>query len=126
MKKTMTQEDRDLAAAGYEHLEEQKAKKGAGAAEFDNVDIEEHHLPISGYTEALQTSIDTKDAANSSGLTSEEAKARLERFGQNVLTPPPKKSALRKVDLISIFRGLLYVDITHSTLTAWRQCSTSF
>lgn len=97
MKRSMTQEARELAAAGYEHLEEQKAKQSTDAADLTHVDIQEHHLPFVALEETLQTSVDTKDAANSLGLSEEEAKARLERNGRNVLTPPKKKSALRKV-----------------------------
>jgi len=128
MKRTMTQEDRDLAAAGYEHLEE-KAKKGAQAAQFDHVDIQEHRLSISGFAEALQTSIKTKNPADSPGLTSEEAKARLDRYGRNILTPPIKKSALRKVPLVfhnsypmlisSTVLGLSDDDVQYSSDRFW-------
>ncbi|KIM87383.1 hypothetical protein PILCRDRAFT_772356 [Piloderma croceum F 1598] len=96
MKRELTQEDRKLAAAGYEHLEEQKAKKGQTKAEIDNVDIQEHHLSFEELKQAHNASFDTKDPAQSPGLTSEDAKARLARDGQNILTPPKKKSALRK------------------------------
>lgn len=97
MSRSMTQEARDLAAAGYEHLETEKAKPGATAVGLTHVDIQEHHLPFSGVLDALQTSFDTKDAAQSVGLTSQEALNRLKRDGHNILTPPRKKSAARKV-----------------------------
>jgi sodium/potassium-transporting ATPase subunit alpha len=90
MKRELTKEERDLAAAGYEHLEEKKV-------EINNVDIQEHRLSFKGIGDAHKTSFDTKDPAQSAGLTSEDAKARLARDGQNILTPPKKKSALRKV-----------------------------
>ena len=98
MKREMTKEDKELAAAGYEHLEEHKAKGKKGeSSELDKVDIQEHRLAFPELGKALDTSIDTKDPGSSYGLTSEEAKERLIRDGPNVLTPPKKKSALRKV-----------------------------
>lgn len=97
MKREMTQEDRELAAAGYDHLEEQKAKKGVQTSKLDDVDLQEHRLTFRELSEALDTSIDVKDAGQSTGLTPEEAKVRLARDGRNELTPPKKKSALRKV-----------------------------
>jgi sodium/potassium-transporting ATPase subunit alpha len=102
MKREMTQEDRELAAAGYEHIEEQKAKKGQAKSELDTVDIQEHHLSFEELRNAHHTSFDTKDPAQSPGLTSEDAKARLARDGQNILTPPKKKSALRKVRSVTL------------------------
>lgn len=93
MKREMTKEDMELAAAGYEHLQEHKGKKD----ELDGVDVNEHHLSFDELGKALDSSIDTKDPGASHGLTSEEAKQRLARNGPNILTPPKKKSALRKV-----------------------------
>ncbi|KAF9464625.1 aminophospholipid-transporting P-type ATPase [Collybia nuda] len=111
MNRSMTQEDRELAAAGYEHLEAQKIKPSKPTISLPVVDIQEHRLPITNLEEALKTSIDTKDAGQSFGLTSEEAKARLQRDGQNVLTPPKKKSAFRKFfdRLVTMFNVLLMV-----------------
>jgi len=102
MKRELTHEDRELAAAGYEHLEEQKAKKGQTKAEIDNVDIKEHCLSFEELRQAHNTFFDTKDPAQSPGLTSDDAKARLARDGQNILTPPKKKSALRKVSPVRL------------------------
>jgi sodium/potassium-transporting ATPase subunit alpha len=45
----------------------------------------------------MGTSINAGNPSASSGLTAEEAQARLARDGPNQLTPPKKKSALRKV-----------------------------
>ncbi|KAK7037531.1 hypothetical protein VNI00_011023 [Paramarasmius palmivorus] len=111
VKRTLTQEDRDLAAAGYEHLEEQKTKKSQKESDLGNVDIHEHTIPIDLLGEKLETSIDTKDPAQSYGLTAAEAKARLANNGPNVLTPPKKKSALRKYfdRLMTMFNILLIV-----------------
>jgi len=95
MSRSLTQEDRVLAAAGYEHLE--VANKPGAPAVGENVDIQEHRLPFDGLEAALKTSFDPKDASKSEGLTPEEAAARLKRDGRNVLTPPKKKSALGKV-----------------------------
>ena len=100
MKREMTKEDKELAAAGYEHLQEHKSqgKKGE-SSDLDKVDIQEHRLAFLELGKTLDTNIDTKDPGSSYGLTSEEAKTRLTRDGHNVLTPPKKKSALRKVRL---------------------------
>lgn len=92
--RTLTKEDRELAAAGYEHLAKPKERK---TERENHIDIYEHNLPFDGLTDALKTNFDLKDPGHSFGLTSDEAKARLERDGRNVLTPPKKKSALRKV-----------------------------
>lgn len=81
MKRELTQEDRELAAAGYQHLEEKKGK------DFDKVDITEHNLKLTGspsVAEALKANFDTKVPGHSQGLTTEEAKARLQRDGANI------------------------------------------
>ncbi|KAF8894766.1 aminophospholipid-transporting P-type ATPase [Infundibulicybe gibba] len=112
MNRTMTQEDIDLAAAGYEHLEGEKAKKATGPANGStNVDIHEHQLPFGKLEEALGTSFDTKDPGRSYGLTEDEAAARILRDGQNILTPTKRKSALRKFldRLLTMFNILLIV-----------------
>ena len=101
MKREMTKEDKELAAAGYEHLEEEKAKEKEDE-DMDKVDITEHRLSFAELSKAFETSIDTKNPGGSSGLTSEDAKNRLARDGSNVLTPPKKKSAFRKVCPLSI------------------------
>lgn len=96
MKRTLTQEDKELAAAGYDHLHPKDDK----AEKITSVDITEHQLDFDGLVDELKTNISTKDAGQSHGLASDEAKARLQRDGANVLTPPRKKSALRKVRYI--------------------------
>ncbi|KAJ7891269.1 aminophospholipid-transporting P-type ATPase [Mycena olivaceomarginata] len=107
LKHTLTQDDKELAAAGYDHLEEKK-KTGAGET---NVDITEHSVPLASLGETLKTSIDTKDPGNSHGLTAAEAAARLARDGPNLLTPPKKRSPLRQyIDrLLTMFNVLLIV-----------------
>jgi sodium/potassium-transporting ATPase subunit alpha len=107
LRRQITQEDIELAAAGYEHLD-QKAKKKDQASKLDqNVDLTEHCLPLTELGGALNTCIDSKDPSKSPGLTPEEAAARLIRDGPNVLTPPRKKSAFRKVlsviDILTLF-----------------------
>ncbi|KAG5636133.1 hypothetical protein H0H81_009015 [Sphagnurus paluster] len=111
MHRTITQEDRELAAAGYEHLETEKNKVDSSKPGATNVDIQEHLLPFSKLEETLHTSIDTKNAAGSLGLTAAEAKLRLERDGQNILTPPHKKSAARIFldRLLTMFNILLMI-----------------
>lgn len=97
MKKTLTQEEKDLAAAGYE---DKKARKAEKESDIGQVDITEHATSLIEMNDKLNTSVDVKDPGNSTGLTGDEAKRRLEQNGPNVLTPPKKKSALRKVSLI--------------------------
>jgi len=106
--RTMTKEDKELAAAGYDHLstpKDQKNEKGT------NIDIHEHSLSFDGLTSELKTNFDLKDPGHSFGLTSDEAKDRLARDGPNMLTPPKKKSALRKFldRLLTMFNILLMV-----------------
>ncbi|KJA21119.1 hypothetical protein HYPSUDRAFT_42489 [Hypholoma sublateritium FD-334 SS-4] len=105
MKRTLTQEDKELAAAGYDHLHPKDDK----AENITSVDITEHRLDFDGLVDELKTNISTKDAGQSHGLASDEAKARLQRDGANVLTPPRKKSALRKFleRLFTLFNILL-------------------
>jgi len=97
MKRTITQEEKDLAAAGYEHLN--PAAKQRKIDDTD-VDMHEHKLPLDALADVLKISFNTKDPGHSIGLTADEAKTRLQQNGPNVLTPPPKKSALRKVHLL--------------------------
>ena len=97
IKRELTREDKELAAAGYEHLDEGKAKKGSQKAELAHVDIQEHQLPLVELEKSLETAFDSRDPGKSLGLTTQEAAKRLARDGRNVLTPPRKKSALRKV-----------------------------
>ncbi|KAI8999130.1 aminophospholipid-transporting P-type ATPase [Trametes punicea] len=113
MKRELTKEDKELAEAGYEHLSRPKTqgKKDGGEAKLDNVDIHEHKLPFKELQSELDTAFDPKDPERSPGLSGDEAKARLTRYGANVLTPPKKKSALRKyLDcLLSMFNVLLII-----------------
>ena len=99
MRRQMTIEEIQLAAAGYEHLDQGKAKSTAKEPQLDEADIREHLLTLQDTVDNLDTSFDTKDPPQSYGLTAEEAAARLKRDGLNALTPPKKKSALRKVCL---------------------------
>ena len=97
MKREITMEDKELAAAGYEHLEEHKAKKLEKDKQLEHVDVFEHRLSFAELESTLKTSINSKEPGKTFGLTIAEAAARLARDGRNVLTPPKKKSALRKV-----------------------------
>jgi sodium/potassium-transporting ATPase subunit alpha len=97
MKRELTKDEKDLAAAGYDHLEEAKSEKGPQKAELKNVDIVEHHLSLDELQSTLNVSFNAKEPSSSHGLTKEEAAARLARDGPNQLTPPKKKSALRRV-----------------------------
>jgi sodium/potassium-transporting ATPase subunit alpha len=95
MERTFTQEDRELAQAGYEHLDTSNQNKKD--SKDDSVDITEHKLSFTSIESTLQITFDPKDASKSLGLTEQEAKNRLERDGPNILTPPKKRSALMKV-----------------------------
>lgn len=92
LKRELTQEDKGLAAAGYESLKQDDKNE-----KLDHADVTEHQLNFAELADALKTSFDTKDPANSTGLTDAEVKIRLARDGPNQLTPPKKKSALRVV-----------------------------
>jgi len=87
-----TKVDRELAAAGYNHLE---AAKDTHSTQT-HVDITEYKLAFDALSATLGTSIDTKNPSMSEGLTSFEAQTRLEKDGKNILTPPMKKTAFRK------------------------------
>lgn len=98
MRRELTVEDRELAQAGYDHLEEKKdLPTNNGGDELDKVDITEHRLKFNDLENALETNMITKDPSQSRGLELKEAAARLARDGKNILTPPKKKSAFRKV-----------------------------
>lgn len=100
MRREMTEEDARLAAAGYEHIT--KEKSDTEAVKFGDVDITEHQLPIHEIENLLQISFNWTDPAQSPGLTTAEAEARLKRDGPNALTPPKKKSALQKVCICAL------------------------
>ena len=105
MKRELTVEDKALAAAGYQHLDEKKGKE-----EFDNVDIVEHKLQFAALAETMKAHFDSKSPGSSQGLSDSEAKARLERDGKNILTPPRKKSALRKyLDCLNTMFNILLI-----------------
>lgn len=99
MKRELTKEDKELANAGYEHLDQHKTQtqKKDGSATLDSADMHEHKLSFKELQAALDTDFDAKDPGLSTGLSSTEANSRLARDGPNILTPPKKKSALRKV-----------------------------
>jgi sodium/potassium-transporting ATPase subunit alpha len=94
LKRTLTQEEKDLSAAGYEHLDANAKQR---KLEEPNLDIQDHKLPLDALSETFTTSFNSKDPGQSIGLTAAGAKSRLEQDGPNILTPPKKKSALRKV-----------------------------
>lgn len=84
------------------------------------IDIVEHEYALVEYTTKLSPGVDIKDPAQSKGLTQAEADTRLARDGKNVLTPPKKKSALRKVSncCIPIISESIQSDFLRSILTA--------
>jgi len=105
MRRELTQEEKELSRANYDHLERQKShhgEKDAGDGEEEDdanqADIREHKYTIEQLQDAFKTDFDVKQPSSSFGLTGEEAAARLIRDGPNVLTPPKKKSAFQKVN----------------------------
>ena len=129
MRREMTREDKELAEAGYEihHLHDEKDKKQSGGkgsgpnkkdTELGDVDIREHQLTFAALAAELQTSMDPKDASASRGLLATEVEARLARDGKNQLSPPKKKSALRKVGS----GRSLYLFPTSCGIFALRRC----
>ncbi|KAK7024036.1 cation-ATPase-N domain-containing protein [Favolaschia claudopus] len=107
LKHTLTQEDKELAAAGYDHLE---AKKKDTTTETD-ADITEHRVALVDLADTLETSLDINDPGKSHGLSATEAASRLTRDGPNILTPPKKRSPLRQyIDrLLTMFNVLLII-----------------
>lgn len=95
MRREVTQEDKELSRANYDHLEREKSHDGDGNT-VNQADIREHRHTAERLLKILDTDFDIKAPASSFGLTSEEAAARLARNGPNVLTPPKKKSAFQK------------------------------
>lgn len=104
-KHELTQEERELSAAGYDHLvdeiraetisTDQNARKDNG--------ITEHTLPLSRLADVLATKFNPTNPEMSTGLDEDEVNERLERDGKNVLSKGKKKSAWRKVRVDDIF-----------------------
>ena len=116
MRRELTTEERVLAQAGYDHLEEPKvASPSKGEDELDKVDIQEHRLKFKDLENALETSMVTKDPSQSRGLEIKVAAERLVRDGKNVLTPPKKKSAFRKVS-VPIYKVIM---LSRTFLSTW-------
>ncbi|EJU00784.1 aminophospholipid-transporting P-type ATPase [Dacryopinax primogenitus] len=121
MRRQLTQEQKELSAAGYAHLQEERAakakEKGKGKKELDleekQVDIHEHQYTPARVMDEFHTTfaLPPLAAGTSIGLSEQEAAARLKRDGPNVLTPPKKKSALRRFFdcLSSLFNVLLII-----------------
>jgi sodium/potassium-transporting ATPase subunit alpha len=97
LRQHMTLEEIQLAEAGYDHLQQEKTKASKEGALDKDVDIREHKVPLSDLAAEFKTSFEVKSPSGSYGLTADEAAARLKADGPNMLTPPKKKSALRKV-----------------------------
>ncbi|KAH9473147.1 hypothetical protein Pst134EA_000223 [Puccinia striiformis f. sp. tritici] len=106
LRRELTHDEKELANAGYEELE---SKMKAKAAEGASADISEHKLTPLKVAEAVGTTINLANPSGSAGIAPAEAQSRLARDGPNQLTPPKKKSALRKYfdALLSLFNVLL-------------------
>ncbi|KAJ3517123.1 hypothetical protein NLJ89_g701 [Agrocybe chaxingu] len=109
MGRTLTQEEQDLAAAGYEHLH--PSSKDSKARGEMHLDIFEHKLSFKKLEDILKTHFDVKDPAQSYGLAADQVEQRLQENGPNVLTPPKKKSVFRKFldRLFTMFNILLMI-----------------
>ncbi|KAF8528202.1 aminophospholipid-transporting P-type ATPase [Hysterangium stoloniferum] len=115
LRKELTKEDRELAQAGYDHLQEEKNEmaKKQGEDDMNAVDIDEHKLKFDDLENALSTRFIAKEPSSSHGLTAREAAERLSRDGKNILTPPKKKSAFRKyMDCLLTMFNILLVSLT--------------
>jgi sodium/potassium-transporting ATPase subunit alpha len=110
LRREKTIEDRQLAEALHEPLAEAKAARKADD-KMGNVDLTEHGLGFAALAAKFDTALDAKEPAASTGLTDADAATRLARDGPNQLTPPKKKSALRKYFdcLSSLFNVLLVI-----------------
>ncbi|SCZ89305.1 BZ3500_MvSof-1268-A1-R1_Chr1-1g01094 [Microbotryum saponariae] len=106
LNRELTQEVKDRAAAGYQDANE---KTKESASQF--IEIVDHHLTVAEVAKKFDTTFDVKNPANSKGLTSAVAAERLQTNGPNALTPPARKSGLRKYleSLSSLFNILLIV-----------------
>ncbi|KAF8328688.1 aminophospholipid-transporting P-type ATPase [Cantharellus anzutake] len=119
IKRELTQEDKELSRANYEHLEQVNSEAGANArgdGKFSgSSEITEHTLSIEELAATLEANFDRKDPSKSLGLTTETAEARLAQNGPNILTPPKKRSAFQKYldclkslfNVLLIFAGIL-------------------
>jgi sodium/potassium-transporting ATPase subunit alpha len=126
MKRILTQEDKDLAAAGYEHLH---PSSNVNKLKETNIDITDHQLDFDALVDTLKTNFNVKDPGHSFGLTANEAKIRVQRDGPNILTPPKKKSAFRKVCGLcakKCFFSNKKIDNLGSSWNAFSRCSTFF
>jgi len=102
IRRELTQEEKELSRANYDHLETHKDDKDSADADgggANHTDIREHRYSVEQLQDTFKTNFDIKQAASSFGLTSGEAATRLARDGPNILTPPKKKSALQKASL---------------------------
>lgn len=107
MRRELTKEEKELAAAGYDHIIAEKDDphsdaKGDGddlkQSHTGKMDITEHSLSLDDLENTFLTSFVVKEPTASHGLTPKEAADRLIRDGKNILTPPKKKSAFMKVN----------------------------
>lgn len=120
IRRELTQEDKELSRANYDHLEKERSHTDDEKGDHDGTtanqtDIREHRYTAERLEEALETKFDLKTPASSFGLSSTEAAARLARNGPNVLTPPKKKSALQKVSRASLRSGYLIALLRFNT-----------
>lgn len=83
------------------------------------MDYIEHQFDLNRLAEYFHTNIDTKNAKNSRGLTSDQAQALLKQFGPNTLTPPERmpKWELFLVQFTNYFMILLLVAGTLSIVS---------
>eukprot|EP00741_Cyanophora_paradoxa_P011220 tig00020554_g10840.t1 len=74
----------------------EEPKKVVPAAKKGDYDVEEHKITIRELAQSLQTDLNAEKPADSTGLSSQEARIRLEKNGKNKLSPPPGKPEWQK------------------------------
>ena len=77
-------QERELANAGYDDLEQAKLKQQGGKSHTGEIQYDEHLLTPAEVAKRYGVEIDAANPLKSKGLTSAEAASRLARDGHNV------------------------------------------
>src|ERR1700731_1912297 len=81
--------------------------------------IDEHRLSIPALSSLYSTHIDTSDAYKSKGLTSDQQKINIDKFGSNAVPPPHHPPLLVQylTHLKNLFTVMLFIAGTLSIIT---------